>query len=75
MGSQQICKVYDNLFVLRCYKCQNFGNHSEKCANDTRCGYCAGAHETSDCDKRTEEAAKCCANCKSADLVDFNHEA
>ena len=63
IGSQRVCKVYDNFFVLRCFNCQKFGHHSRDCESTSAiCGHCSGSHETQKCNKIDD---KCCANCKS----------
>ena len=62
IGSQRVCRVYDNFFVLRCFKCQCFGHHSADCKNAPSCGYCAESHETRQC---TRTASMCCINCKN----------
>ena len=40
------CKIYDFVYTLRCYNCQEFGHHSAKCNNAAACALCAGDHET-----------------------------
>lgn len=76
MGSQS-CRVYDSIYVLRCYKCQRYGHKSDKCEQEARCGYCAGTHETRDCEDRKKPEAVCCANCKAdpANGKKCDHEA
>ena len=54
IGYQSMCKVYDSIFVLRCFNCQGYGHHSEECENkdDPVCGFCSESHESRDCLKR-----------------------
>lgn len=54
--------VYEDLGVLRCYKCQGFHHKMNDCKNDIVCPLCSGSHEKKDC----ETSQKCCANCKFA---------
>ena len=75
VGSQRICKVYDSFFVLRCYNCQQYGHHSAKCDKTTVCGFCAGTHETRQCNKKNDSKTACCHNCKSLNKEDINHTA
>lgn len=46
---------------LRCYKCQRYGHHEEKCSNQAVCGRCGEGdpHHTTD---QCREVCKC-ANC------------
>ena len=66
------CRVYDDFFVKRCNKCQQFGHWKDKCSADTpvACGKCSGHHETQAC---TTNVIKCC-NCVHAKHTDTNHE-
>ena len=77
IGFQATCKVYDSIYVLRCYKCQGFNHHSRDCKNDAKCGFCAGPHETRVCTVKENVNSICCINCtkagKSGD--DVAHEA
>lgn len=62
------CKVYDQLYVKRCNKCQDFGHYAKECTGSAVCGLCASeAHETKDCehkDKANVNDYLCCYNCK-----------
>ena len=68
------CKVYDQLYVKRCNRCQDFGHYAKECKGNICCGICsAGDHETKDCihkDKPDLTSFVCCINCKKADLTD-----
>ena len=75
VGMQSRCKVYDNFFVLRCYNCQEFGHHSEKCKSDPACAHCGGSHKTSSCDKKADATASSCVNCAKQKLSDKRHSA
>lgn len=74
VGSQT-CKVYDRIFVLRCYNCQDFGHHSKDCKSGATCGFCSGKHETRTCPIKTNSGQSSCANCAKANHEDTNHEA
>jgi hypothetical protein len=76
IGTQTTCKVYDHVFVLRCYKCQDYGHHSEDCSNTSVCGFCAATgHETRECTVYLRNGhGKKCINCNQAGMYD-SHEA
>ena len=67
------CKVYDRIFVLRCYHCQQYGHHSKDCKNESACSHCAGNHETRSCEEGNIAAS--CVNCAKANSDDTSHEA
>ena len=72
------CKVYDNFYVKRCYKCQKFGHVSSECSGKTVCGHCAGPHSSWECTVSHDESKKCCINCKNKTdhtLSSTNHAA
>ena len=60
---------------LRCYRCQEFGHHRDRCTRGARCGRCGGEHEDDSC-----QAALHCVNCKgshpsfSRDCPRWQHE-
>ena len=44
----------------RCFKCNRWGHTQTACASQTRCGHCAGPHNTKDC---TQSKKTSCVNC------------
>ena len=77
VGFQSSCKVYDNIFVLRCFKCQEYNHHSRECKNAAVCGFCSGNHETRSCSEKSNNHKACCINCKKSGkaISDTSHEA
>ena len=73
MGYQSMCKVYDSVFVLRCFKCQKYGHHSRDCEHDQVCGFCSGDHATKSCVNKTNELNFKCCNCVKAGSSNTNH--
>ena len=57
------CKVYDSFYVMRCFNCQQFGCHSNKCEKDPVCGFCAEGHQTQHCTTKDSNNPTC-INCK-----------
>lgn len=56
----KLCKVVDNIYIRRCYKCYGFSHDSKTCtAPDIACSKCSLPHLNKDC-KATEEK---CINC------------
>ncbi|KAH0815742.1 hypothetical protein GEV33_007049 [Tenebrio molitor] len=55
-----ICKVYEHVNVLRCFKCGGFNHTSEKCKEDvSKCLNCCGeGHDEKDCNNNSV-----CVNC------------
>jgi hypothetical protein len=50
-----------------CFNCHIYGHIAIQC-NSTAptCGFCAGRHNTRDCDKKNETATPTCVNCKGS---------
>ena len=51
---------------LRCFKCQRYGHHQERCTEKMRCGVCSGFHTTELCIsalKRNLTPIPKCPNC------------
>lgn len=54
------CKIFEELNLNRCFKCNGYGHNSKKCRNQLSCAICADSHESNGC-KCTN---KVCVNCK-----------
>lgn len=54
--------VFEDLDVLRCFKCQAFHHRQQECRNGVVCPNCSGNHTESNC----KNHQKCCPNCKHA---------
>lgn len=68
------CRVYENVPIARCFKCQRYNHVSKYCEQQLRCGVCAGSHDSNDCNRENI----CCANCLDANTrfhlnIDVNH--
>ena len=75
LGFQSTCKVYDSIYVLRCYKCQDYGHHSRDCTYTSVCGFCSGGHETRSCSVSNNLERVCCANCVKGHKSNTKHQA
>ena len=56
-----ICKLYDDTTVTRCFKCNGFNHTKTKCPRPVICPLCAGEHQVNTC----HSVAKVCINCRS----------
>ena len=56
------CEEYqDNGHILQCFKCQQYGHHSNECKQEvSKCARCAGDHRRKDCPAKDQPK---CANC------------
>lgn len=70
------CRVFEHIYLKRCFKCCGFSHTSNECQNEQSCSKCAGKHKHSLCrSKKT-----CCINCKQTNerlniQLDTNHHA
>lgn len=56
-------KCFENVNVLRCFKCSRFGHIIEKCTSeDFICGKCCGNHDTKDCKSADFKCINCATN-------------
>lgn len=65
--------VYEDINVLRCFKCQQFHHKQKNCLNELVCPICSDSHEEKSCPK----TKKCCKNCKMANekyKIKYNFE-
>lgn len=70
------CKIYDHIYVKRCYKCLGFSHLAKDCEKNQMCSKCGGNHKYSEC----KSNKLCCANCRSANekfktKIDIKHHA
>lgn len=63
-------RVYEDISILRCFKCQEFYHKTSECNNKVVCEYCMGEHDIRECPKTTKK----CKNCVTANLkFNTNH--
>lgn len=73
------CRVFDNLNIMRCFKCNGFNHKALDCRNQTSCPKCAKQHNIKECTEDGENDMQC-INCimtsKSLGLkLNSNHSA
>lgn len=53
------CKIFEEVGVLRCFKCQAFGHKFDQCQGVLCCPRCAECHEFKDCESDYEKCGNC----------------
>lgn len=71
-----VCKVYDAVELIRCFKCNGFNHTSQSCKRDVSCPRCGKDHDVKGCTVADTEL--CCVNCsraneKSGKSFETNH--
>jgi hypothetical protein len=56
------CRVVENVRILRCFKCCEYGHKIGECKNSDKCGKCGDSHATKDCNNTAIK----CVNCEKA---------
>lgn len=59
-----LCRVYDAVELVRCFRCNGFNHTSKSCKRSHTCPRCGDAHELVDC--TASDAELSCANCEAA---------
>lgn len=67
------CKIFEHIYVKRCYKCLGFSHIAKDCKHEQKCSKCGGSHKFSDCKSKK----LCChaANEKLKTKSDTKHHA
>lgn len=75
-----VCRVYDAVELIRCFRCNGFNHTSKSCKHNRTCPRCGEDHELQICS--VSDSGLCCVNCKAAnknknasDLFDTKHAA
>lgn len=55
------CRIYEQVNILQCLKCQRFGHFARECTFAASCKICAQDHETKNC--TAEQSKYTCHNC------------
>lgn len=63
-----LCRVYDAVELVRCFRCNGFNHTSKFCKRNHTCPRCGGAHELVDC----TASELSCSNCKAANKIPSN---
>lgn len=59
------CRFIDDLEVVRCVKCQQFGHVAKYCTDEFSCSFCAEKHDSKSCPRKDNPNFKpVCASCK-----------
>ena len=54
-----VCKIYDDTTVTRCFKCNGFNHTQTKCFRPISCPICSGEHHVNTCQAKTKECSNC----------------
>ena len=67
------CKVYDNVWVRRCFHCQEYGHNASSCYKKDEnpiCGFCSLGHNSRECQNKQNLK---CINCVRFGKGNLNH--
>lgn len=53
------CPIYEDLSIMRCFKCQELYHKNSECQNEVVCEFCAEQHEVKDCPKIKKQCKNC----------------
>lgn len=53
------CKVVEDIYITRCYKCWGFNHRAKECKGSLRCGICADQHDRKDCRANYKKCVNC----------------
>lgn len=68
----ELCRVRENLLVLRCYNCNQYNHTAKECKQSASCPKCAGPHKITDCDQQNMSK---CINCiRAKQELNLNHD-
>lgn len=70
------CKVVDNVYIMRCYKCLGFSHKATECKNQhSSCSRCSSEHLVKEqCEAKVESCANCLRTNRFLRLnLDVNH--
>lgn len=59
----RMCPIYEEMNIIRCYKCQEYNHFAKDCKGKVACPRCAGEHALELCN---ESVIKKCINCDIA---------
>lgn len=70
-----ICKVVDNVYIMRCYKCLGFSHKASECKNKSSCHRCSSEnHKKEECTAEMEKCVNCIRTNQALHLnLDTNH--
>ena len=69
------CRVYDRIYHKTCYNCQQIGSHTISSCPTPQikvCRFCAGSHESAQCNVKNDVSKYKCINCDSSDIINTN---
>lgn len=70
------CKVYEHIYVSRCYRCLGYNHIAKVCTRKQACIRCGGEHEFKDCMSDSEKCINCLTAASKLNLhLDVNHRA
>lgn len=71
------CRIVEDVNVLRCFNCSEYGHKAASCKNSVCCPKCSGKHKAVECSADFEKCINCehANNQKSDILLDTNHSA
>lgn len=70
------CKVVENIYIKRCFKCCGFNHVAKDCKNNLACSKCGGNHQREKCKSKNTKCVNCSVMCQKFNLrLNNNHEA
>lgn len=71
-----ICRVYEDLDLTRCYNCSGYHHLAKNCTSKKQCPKCAGEHTMLECISTVESCCNCLEAASSLNLaIDAKHSA
>lgn len=68
------CHVVESIGLSRCYKCNGYSHHGDRCTSKLTCPKCSGEHRYTECNSTETKCSNCVETNKKLNLnIDTNH--